>query len=98
MTATAGSAPRRELSAAFGAARARVGLVALLLALAAAAWWSTAERMAGMDAGPGTDLGALGWFLGVWVVMMAEMMFPTLAPTTALYAHMTRRRGWSRPL
>jgi len=51
-----------------------------------------------MDAGPGTDLGALGWFLGVWVVMMAAMMFPSLAPTTALYARMTRCRGWGRPL
>jgi predicted metal-binding membrane protein len=54
--------------------------------------------MAGMDAGPGTDLGALGWFLGVWVVMMAAMMFPSLAPTAALYARMTRRRGPLRPL
>ncbi len=62
------------------------------------AWWSTADRMAGMDAGPGTDLGALGWFLGVWVVMMAAMMFPSLAPTVALYARMTRRRGPDRPL
>ena len=44
-----------------------------------------------MDGGPGTDLGALGWFLGVWVVMMAAMMFPSLAPTAALYARMTRR-------
>ena len=51
-----------------------------------------------MDAGPGTDLGALGWFLGVWVVMMAAMMFPSLAPTVALYARMTRRRGLDRPL
>jgi predicted metal-binding membrane protein len=75
--------------------RARLGLVVLLFALAAVAWWSTADRMAGMDAGPGTDLGALGWFLGVWVVMMAAMMFPSLAPTVALYARMTRRRGTS---
>jgi predicted metal-binding membrane protein len=80
------------------AARARLGLVALLLALAGVAWWSTADRMAGMDAGPGTALGALGWFLGVWVVMMAAMMFPSLAPTVALYANMTRRRGVGRPL
>jgi predicted metal-binding membrane protein len=89
---------RRELAAAFGAARSRVGLVLLLLVLAAAAWWLTAQQMAGMNAGPGADLGTLGWFLGVWVVMMAAMMFPSLAPTTALYARMTRRRGWSRPL
>ncbi len=89
---------RHELAEAFGAARSRVGLVLLLLMLAAAAWWLTARQMAGMDGGPGTDLGTLGWFLGVWVVMMAAMMFPSLAPTTALYARMTRRRGWSRPL
>ena len=62
------------------------------------AWWSTADRMAGMDAGPGTDLGALGWFLGVWVVMMAAMMFPSLAPTAALYAQDDARRGLVRPL
>jgi predicted metal-binding membrane protein len=89
---------REELAAAFAAIRARLGLVALLLALAAVAWWSTADRMAGMDAGPGTDLGALGWFLGVWVVMMAAMMFPSLAPTLALYTTMTRRRGLDRAL
>ncbi len=87
-----------ELGQAFAAVRARLGLVVLLLALAAAGWWSTADRMAGMDAGPGTDLGALGWFVGVWVVMMAAMMFPSLAPTAALYARMTRRRGWGQPL
>jgi predicted metal-binding membrane protein len=78
--------------------RGRLGLVALLLLLAAAAWWSTADRMAGMDAGPGTALGALSWFLGVWVVMMAAMMLPSLAPTTALYARMTRQRGLDRAL
>jgi predicted metal-binding membrane protein len=93
-----GVGERGELSAALVAVRSRVGLVILLLALAGAAWWSTVVRMAGMDGGPGTDLGTLGWFLGVWVVMMAAMMFPALAPTTALYARMTRRRGWSRPL
>jgi predicted metal-binding membrane protein len=88
----------RELRTAFAAVRARLGLVAVLLVVAAVSWWSTADRMAGMDAGPGTALGALGWFLGVWVVMMAAMMFPSLAPTVALYAKMTRRRGLDRPV
>jgi predicted metal-binding membrane protein len=87
-----------ELREAFAAVRARLGLVLLLLGLAGLAWWSTADRMAGMDAGPGTDLGALGWFLGVWVVMMAAMMFPSLAPTAALYARMTRKHGVTRPV
>jgi predicted metal-binding membrane protein len=83
---------------ALAAARARLGLIALLLALGAVAWWSTADRMDGMDDGPGTDLGALGWFLGVWIVMMAAMMFPSVAPTTALYARMARRERRGAPL
>ena len=45
-----------------------------------------------MDDGPWTALGTLGWFLGVWVVMMAAMMFPSLAPTVALYSRMTKDR------
>ena len=72
--------------------------MAILLALAALAWWLTAARMGSMDAGPGTDLGALGWFLGVWVVMMTAMMLPSLAPTVALYARMPHQRDWDRPL
>jgi len=49
--------------------------VALLVALAGLALVVDARQMAGMDAGPGTDLGTLGWFVGVWVVMMGAMMF-----------------------
>jgi predicted metal-binding membrane protein len=71
--------------------RAELGMVAALLAAAGLAWWSTADRMAGMDAGPGTALGALGWFTGVWVVMMAAMMLPSLAPTVSVYAALVRR-------
>jgi predicted metal-binding membrane protein len=89
---------RVEPAGGVAAIRGRLGLVALLVALAGLAWWWTAERMAGMDAGPGTDLGTLGWFVGVWVVMMAAMMFPSVSPTVALYARMTRRRGLTRPL
>ncbi|MEU2347524.1 DUF2182 domain-containing protein [Modestobacter sp. NPDC049651] len=81
---------------ALGAARLRLGLVATLVALAAIGWWWTADRMRGMDAGPWTALGTLGWFLGVWVVMMAAMMFPSVAPTVALYARMTRDRWPAR--
>ena len=82
----------------FAAARTRLGLVVLLFVLAGLAWWATVNQMAGMDAGPGTDLGALGWFIGVWVVMMAAMMFPSVAPTVALYARLTRLRSPVRPL
>ena len=37
-----------------------------------------------MDAGPGTALGSVGWFTGVWATMMAAMMLPSLAPTAAV--------------
>jgi predicted metal-binding membrane protein len=86
------------LRPAFSAARSRLGLIALLLALAALAWWSTVDRMRGMDEGPGTHLGTLGWFLGVWLVMMAAMMFPSVAPTVALYSQMTKKRSPVAPL
>ena len=47
---------------------------------------------------PGPALGTLGWFLGIWVVMMAAMMFPSVAPTVALYSRMTRERSPLSPL
>src|SRR4029079_6966856 len=48
--------------------------------------------------GPGTDLGTLGWFLGVWLVMVAAMMFPSVSPTVALYSQMTKKRSPVAPL
>jgi predicted metal-binding membrane protein len=54
--------------------------------------------MQGMDNGPWTGLGAFGWFLGIWVVMMAAMMFPSVAPTVALYSRMTKERSPLSPL
>jgi predicted metal-binding membrane protein len=86
------------LAPALAAARSRLGLVALLFALAGIGWWSTVDRMQGMDDGPWTGLGTLGWFLGAWVVMMAAMMFPSVAPTVALYARMTKARSPASPL
>jgi predicted metal-binding membrane protein len=54
--------------------------------------------MQGMDGGPFTGLGTLGWFTGVWVVMMAAMMFPSVAPTVALYSRMAGERWRAAPL
>ncbi len=79
----------RGLRPAYLASRAQWGLVAILFALAGAAWWWTVDLMRGMDDGPWTGLGTLGWFLGVWVVMMAAMMFPSVAPTIALFSRMS---------
>jgi predicted metal-binding membrane protein len=86
------------LAPAFAAVRARLGLVAALFALAAVGWWWTVGQMRGMDEGSWTGLGTLGWFLGIWVVMMAAMMFPSVAPTVALYSRMIRQRSPVSPL
>jgi predicted metal-binding membrane protein len=100
MTATAHRrAPDRGgLAPAYAAARARVGLIALLLALAALGWWWTAREMQNMDGGPWTELGTVAWFLGVWVVMIAAMMFPSVAPTVALYSKLKHTRALGSPL
>jgi predicted metal-binding membrane protein len=92
MVLARGSAQTRRLAPALGAVRDQVALVAGLCALAGVGWWWTVDRMRGMDNGPWTGLGTLGWFLGLWVVMMAAMMLPSVAPTIALYARMSRDR------
>src|SRR4051794_14291417 len=86
------------LRPAFAASRSQWGLVVVLFALAGAAWWWTVHVMQGMDDGPWTGLGTFGWFLGVWIVMMAAMMFPSVAPTVALYARLGRARSPLSPL
>ncbi len=59
---------------------ARSRTTIMLAAGAAAAWALTVDRMRGMDDGPGTDLGGLGWYVGIWVTMTAAMMLPSAAP------------------
>ena len=74
----------------------QLGLIGLLLVLAVLAWKLTDVQMAGMDAGPGTDLGSLGFFIGTWVVMMAAMMFPSIAPMVLMFSRIQagrRERG-----
>lgn len=73
-----------------------VSTTALLLAAALVSWIIVVGRMAGMDAGPGTDLGGLGWYLGIWVTMMAAMMLPSVAPMALLFARVSRERSRRR--
>jgi predicted metal-binding membrane protein len=69
-----------------------VATIGALFALAVVAWAITGARMQGMDAGPGTDPGTLGFYLTSWVAMMAAMMFPSVAPLVAIYAGLQRAR------
>jgi predicted metal-binding membrane protein len=69
-----------------------IGITVLILAAALVAWIVTIARMKGMDAGPGTDLGGLGWYLGIWVTMMAAMMLPSVAPMVLIFTRVSRER------
>jgi predicted metal-binding membrane protein len=66
---------------------------ALLLGAALVAWIVTVERMSGMDMGPGTNLGGAGWFVGIWVTMMAAMMLPSVAPMLLLFDRVSAERA-----
>src|SRR5215203_1232260 len=74
----------------------QLGLIFGLLLLAAIAWAVTDDRMGGMDAGPATDPGSLGFWVTAWVVMMAAMMFPSIAPMVVMHARIEegkRKKG-----
>ena len=78
--------------------RLSVAETSILLVAAAVAWLATIAVATGMDVGPGTmGLGLLA-FLGVWTLMMAAMMLPSITPLTSLYTrtmrgHRVRRIG-----
>src|SRR5207247_6733156 len=73
-----------------------VAVSGALLGGALVAWIVTYQRMHGMDAGPGTELGGLGWYLGVWVTMMAAMMLPSVAPMVLVFSRVNRGRASRR--
>jgi len=70
-----------------------VTVAILLLGAALVTWIVTVDRMRGMDAGPGTDLGGLVWFTGIWVTMMAAMMLPSAAPMVLLFHRVSTERA-----
>ena len=69
----------------------RPGVVTGFLGVTLAAWAIVVARMRGMDAGPGTDLGSFGWYLGIWVTMMAAMMLPSATPMVLLFSKVSEQ-------
>ena len=67
-----------------GARRLLLTVTLPLVVIAAAAWWLTASTDLGMA--PSTT-----GFVSAWIVMMAAMMLPAVAPVVALYAVAARR-------
>jgi predicted metal-binding membrane protein len=87
MASQAAARPLRKI------AREQVVLAGALVALAVLCWWITNRRMDGMAMGPTADLGGLGFYTGVWVVMMAAMMFPSVWPVVGMYDRIRSARS-----
>ena len=66
---------------------------ALLVLLAGLAWLVTVRQARGMGIGPGTMGMAFPFFMGMWVAMMAAMMFPSVAPVAVSWARSIVRRS-----
>jgi predicted metal-binding membrane protein len=58
----------------------RPTVLTLTLGIAGTSWVVAVRQMSGMDMGVATRLGSFGFFVVLWVVMMAAMMLPGAAP------------------
>lgn len=72
---------------------AAASILVALLVLAGLAWAYTATSAGSMAMSAAVDLPSLALFVTTWVVMMAAMMFPSIAPVVLVYAQYTRRQG-----
>ncbi len=57
-----------------------------LVLLAILGWFVTIDQARGMGVGPGTMGLALPAFIALWIVMMAAMMFPSVAPIAIMWS------------
>jgi len=84
-----------SIAATSPAARRRLAAAVVLGALAVAAWVASVDRMDGMAMGSRFSVGSFGFFVVLWVLMMAAMMFPSVWPAVAMYGLVIRRRASS---
>jgi predicted metal-binding membrane protein len=59
---------------------AQAAALTVTLGLAGVSWVVAVQQMRGMNMGVATRLGSFGFFVAVWVSMMAAMMLPGAAP------------------
>jgi predicted dithiol-disulfide oxidoreductase (DUF899 family) len=74
------NSPVRSAIAARATPAATAAALTGTVGLAAACWVVAVWQMNGMDVGTATQLGSFGFFIAVWVAMMAAMMLPGAAP------------------
>src|SRR5439155_10411754 len=61
------------------------------LGLPAASGVVALQQMSGMDMGAATELGSFGFFMAVWVPMMAAMMLPGAVPAVSSFIRSSGR-------
>lgn len=66
---------------------------ATVVGAALVAWAVSAARMHGLDAGAGSDMGGVAWFVATWVTMMAAMMLPSVGPMALVFARVSGERS-----
>jgi predicted metal-binding membrane protein len=70
-----------------GRAAATPAALTVTLGLAAVSWVGAVRQMSGMDMGVATQLGSFGFFVVLWVLMMAAMMLPGAVPAVVRCVH-----------
>jgi len=68
---------------------------AALLLATAGAWLVTLLQARRMELMPGSVPPILPAFVGMWAVMMAAMMLPSVAPLASMYARSISSRRWA---
>jgi len=84
LTGASGVAANASFAATAAALTATLGLPAV-------AWVVVVLLMHGMDMGVATGLGSFGFFVALWVLMMAAMMLPGATPAVVRRAHFSGR-------
>ena len=74
----------------------RLALVVVFGALNGGAWAASIGAMGGMETGTRFSVGSFGFFVVLWVLMMAAMMFPSVWPAVGMYGRMNRRQASAR--
>jgi predicted metal-binding membrane protein len=74
-----------------GRAAATAAALIVTLGIAGASWVVAVRQMSAMDMGVATRLGSFGFFVVVWVLMMAAMMLPGAAPAVVRRARAIAR-------
>jgi predicted metal-binding membrane protein len=69
----------------------RPAALMVTLGIAGASWVVAIRQMTGTDMGVATRLGSFGFFVVLWVLMMAAMMLPGAAPAVVRRAHASGR-------